>query len=73
MFHIIATIVALTSIPPLAYRKVPVFDTKAACEDYLAGDEYKTEVEALKAQVKIAADVDSDIISVCVEIEQPEK
>jgi len=73
MFHIVATIVALTTVPPLEYARVPVFDTKAACEEHLAGDDYKAAVEALKAQVKIAADVDSDILSACVEIEQPEK
>jgi hypothetical protein len=73
MFHIVATIVALSSAPSMQYAGVPPFDTKAACEEHLASDAYKAAEEQLKQIIKRAADVDSEIVSACVEIEQLEK
>ena len=73
MFKIVATLVALTSYPPLEYKLVPVFGGLEACETYMNGEKYKSDEEVLKFLVKEHLGIDTEIISTCVEIEQPEK
>ena len=66
MLHIVVLVVALNQ--QMGYKPV-TFDTKAACDEYLASDTYQTAETGLK-DVLTTAGIPNDVTSTCEPIEQ---